>query len=105
MSVVYNVPNSGYTYAEYDGANVENRFDDVSEHFLDETGNKTLFTREDFRSTLPETPTVEEREVSIDFIDSLKFVYNDAEEPYYTDVALTQGVESDDYIQLYELLQ
>lgn len=105
LSIVYNVPNSGYTYAERDGATVENRFDDVSEYFIDESGNKTLFTREDFRSTFPETPTTEERDVSVDFIDSLTFVYNDAEEPYYNDTATKQGVTSENYIQLYELIQ
>ena len=89
-----------------EGSTVENRFDYISEHFVDEeTGVSTLMTREDFRGKTIAAPTAEEREVDADFIQSMTFTYDDENEPYYTEQTYQQGVTADKYIQLYELLQ
>ena len=108
LRITYHVPADGFFYdaGVTEGSTVENRFDYISEHFVDEeTGVSTLMTREDFRGKTIAAPTAEEREVDADFIQSMTFTYDDENEPYYTEQTYQQGVTADKYIQLYELLQ
>lgn len=108
LRITYHVPADGFFYdaGVTEGSTVENRFDYMSEHFVDEeTGVSTLMTREDFRGKTIAAPTAEEREVDADFIQSMTFTYDDENEPYYTAQTYQQGVTADKYIQLYELLQ
>lgn len=108
LRITYHVLADGFFYdaGVTEGSTVENRFDYISEHFVDEeTGVSTLMTREDFRGKTIAAPTAEEREVDADFIQSMTFTYDDENEPYYTEQTYQQGVTADKYIQLYELLQ
>ena len=108
LRITYHVPADGFFYdaGVTEGGTVENRFDYMSEHFVDEeTGVSTLMTREDFRGKTVAAPTAEEREVDAEFIQSMTFTYDDENEPYYTEQTYQQGVTADKYIQLYELLQ
>lgn len=71
LRITYHVPVDGFFYdaGVTEGSTVENRFDYMSEHFVDEeTGVSTLMTREDFRGKTIAAPTAEEREVDADFI-------------------------------------
>lgn len=66
LRITYHVPADGFFYdaGVTEGSTVENRFDYMSEHFVDEeTGVSTLMTREDFRGKTIAAPTAEEREV------------------------------------------
>ncbi|MCF0228258.1 MAG: glycoside hydrolase family 3 protein [Parasporobacterium sp.] len=85
------------------GNTVENRFDDVSE------GLTQVMSRADFEATFPKTPTVAEREVSQEFIDSLYWSWsgrNDEAYPYYTDEmpVFAQDSQEATAIQLYQMI-
>lgn len=95
------------------GNEVVNRFDEVSNYFLNGDGTKNLMTRADFGSdviaSFPTTPTKEERTVSQEFIDSIIFIYNTNNEsdPWYVPESEMpeMGVTLDEPIMFYEMWQ
>ena len=61
---------------------IENRFDDVSEHFSEE--GVQLMSRADFEGTFPVTPTVENRTKTKEFLDQMKATVTDEQgDPWY----------------------
>ena len=118
-SLTYHVPSGGYlinSSTDY-GVQPENRFDDVSAkvNSTDEDatgGSMTVMSRSDFEGTMPTTPTIQDRNVTGDFIASLAYSstpwledegkpYYSAEAPYQADHVL-QGDEVD--LMYYDLI-
>ena len=101
LALRYTVPKDGRSGFTYEGT--ENRFDDLSAHFTDESGNIiNSLSRNGFDSTLPKAPTDEERAVSQEFVSSLDYTVNDKGQPWQTDEYPEEGDGTS--IQLYELI-
>ena len=76
---------------------VVNRFDDVSDHI------GTYMSRNAWDFTFPTMPTAEDREVTMEFINSLTWQQNDAGQPYYTEETFEQDKATD--LKLYDLIE
>ncbi|MBQ7326748.1 MAG: glycoside hydrolase family 3 C-terminal domain-containing protein [Clostridia bacterium] len=114
FDITYNVPQTldedyrvfGFTYEmDIDGKadGNDNQFDDVSAHI-----QNNLMSRKDFEGTFPKAPTVEDREVSSDFLALLEYIRNDKDAPYYTENMPTQGLTAEQVeiaYQLYDVIQ
>ena len=87
---------SAHEYPTDVGGEVANRFDDVSGHI------ETYMSRNDWEFTFPTMPTAEDREVTTEFINSLTWQQNDAEQPYYTEETFEQGKATE--FKLYDLI-
>lgn len=109
FDISYNVPQTlddeyrvfGYTYEmDIDGTEDgnDNKFEEVSAHI-----QNCLMTRSDFESTMPTTPTDEDRAVSGDFIESLKFTAKDEENPWYV-ASLPEKKTYEKNYKLYDLI-
>ncbi|MFA5289520.1 MAG: glycoside hydrolase family 3 N-terminal domain-containing protein [Candidatus Izemoplasmatales bacterium] len=118
-SLTYHVPSGGFKVdsdTEY-GVQPVNRFDDVtakinSTDVAATGGTMTLMSRVDFTGSMPTTPTLADRTVTGDFIAGLAYSskpwLEDADKPYYVDVAPTQAssaLEGDDVtLMLYDMI-
>ncbi|MFW6319364.1 MAG: glycoside hydrolase family 3 C-terminal domain-containing protein [Bacillota bacterium] len=69
------------------GTEVNNLFDDVSEHIANNDG---YLTRDGWKY-FPTTPTSEDREVSQDLISAMAYDRNDEGKPWYTDIMPQQA--------------
>ena len=95
-----------------EGNTVTNQFDDVSTGSVDSTGkniSERTMSRTDFKSTFPTTPTLEDRKVDTDYLDTLYWSWsgrNDEDYDYYTEEMPTFAESADEKtaIQLYELI-
>ncbi len=78
------------------GHTVENRFEDVNGHFKNQGGiaaKAPLMTRDmaNLGTTLPKAPTENDRNVTIDFINSLNYSAQDEGKPWYEEKMPRQG--------------
>lgn len=98
--ITYNLAEGVRYETNADGKEVVNRFDDVSE------GISTYLSRSDWEKTWPQPPTLEERTVTQEFLDSLKYDGVDEGKKWEANSTPTQSantVRYEDAIKLYEL--
>ena len=94
---VINVPEDIYMTEDADTGNtVENRFDDVSNYI------SRYMSRTDFEGTWPKAPTQEERTVTQEFLNSLKYDGNDSGKKWEATEMPEGG--SGKSVQLYEMI-
>ena len=81
----------------------DNQFDDVSSYIQTYSGS---MSRSSFASTFPTTPTLADREVPADILNSFIYTYDDENAPYYVaDNATPEQGKQGTAPQLYELLK
>ena len=108
IKFTYTIPAGGFRFGEDDatGQEMENLFDDVSEHVEEYLSRENNFENQ---SVLQGASDAQYRNMSQEFFDSLTYQYSDeAEDPWYTDQMPTQSDKEPSYqntkIKLYELI-
>ncbi len=95
LTLTYNIDsNIHYATDTTTGNEVVNRFDSTSsnEYGIDIENGESYMTRSNWIETFPTTPTYEEREVSVEFMDTIDLTFTDTiDSPWYTDVMPTQS--------------
>lgn len=103
IDFILSVPQGGYRFEndQMTGEKVENRFDNVSNNIA------VYLSRTDWEGTWPTVPTVEDRTVSAEFLDTFSYVVNDSSsDPWYSGQAPIQAeteLASGDTVKIYEL--